>query len=332
MCQGGPMRVAAAVFLILFSAMPAMAAVRSIVYYLDGARVKGESTAVKGYLEIALPGNVISDSLHIRPDGKVSIARVEIEPARVNPKLEKEIKVLLERKILLEDRLKALDVREEIFKAAAKSQSSKAPRKTKNNPEPIATIRKGTEFAVAQLEDVYRARRKAEEGLKGVDSRLAALKKDGSIGGSVAKVWVSGRGGVTYDYLVNGTGWVPSYDFRLGGKGEVEVTLHALLPRVERSAKTSVVLSTVAEAPVNSQLFPVGEGFCSVALFKFPLEREMEAQSILGNFAFSFRNISSQRLIAGEGSIYRGGEYYGKIRFSGCLPGETKEIIAGKGS
>ncbi len=63
------------------------------------------------------------------------------------------------RRDALGDRLKALNAREAIFKSAAKSQSGKAPRKSKTNTEPLTAVRQGTEFAIAQLENVYHARR-----------------------------------------------------------------------------------------------------------------------------------------------------------------------------
>jgi hypothetical protein len=63
---------------------------------------------------------------------------------------EKELDTLLEQRNRLGDRLQALETREEIFKSATKSQSGKAPRKTRANPDPMLTIRQGTEFAIAQ--------------------------------------------------------------------------------------------------------------------------------------------------------------------------------------
>ena len=72
--------------------------------------------------------------------------------------------------------LQALATREEIFKSAAKSQGGKAPRKSKANPDPMQAIRQGTEFAIAQLEAVYTSRRRTEQEIRRIDSRIAAAK------------------------------------------------------------------------------------------------------------------------------------------------------------
>jgi hypothetical protein len=323
------MRALLILFLILASAWPAAAAGRSVTYYLDGARVEGELSAVKGYVEVPLPGDLVHGSFRVRPGGGSSVVRVEIEPARTVQKVEKELKALTERRKSLEDRLRALEVREEIFKSAAKSQSSKAPRRTKNNPEPLDTIRKGTDFAVAQLEEVYRARRRAEEGVKGVDERLAALRKEGRIDGSVARVWLAGKGRASYTFLVKGDGWTPFYDFRLDDRGEVEVTLRAIVPRAEKG-RAAVVPLRLAEAASESRVLPVGEDFGAAARYTLPVERKEPISTLQRGVVFSFRNSSGERLVGGEGACYLNGEFLGKVRMDGSAPGEVREIAVGK--
>lgn len=322
------MRVLLIVLFVLSAAWPAAAAGRSVTYYLDGARVEGEAVAVKGYLEVPLPGDLVPGSFRVRPTGGSSVVRVEIEPARTDQKVEKELKALTERRKSLEDRIRALEVREEIFKAAAKSQSSKAPRRTKGNPEPLDTIRKGTDFAVAQLEEVYRVRRRAEDGVKGVDERLAALRKEGRIDGSIARVRLTGTGRASYTFLVKGDGWTPFYDFRLDDRGEVEVTLRAIVPRAEKG-KTAVVPLRLAEAASESRAFSVGESFGAVTRYTLPIERKELLSSLQRGVIFSFRNTSGERLVGGEGTCYLSGEYLGRFRFEGCAPGEAREIDAG---
>ena len=322
------MRYLLSLFCLFLFLSPAVAAVESVTYYLDGARLEGQDAAPRGVVEIPLPGSLVPGSLRVKPLGGASIVRVETEPARISPKAEKEVKDLEERKRLYQDRLRALEVKEEIFKAAAKSQSSKAPRRTKNNPEPLETIRKGTEFAVTQLEDVYRARRKAEEGLKGIEERLTALRKSGTIGGSVARVHLAGKGGVSYSYLVTGGGWVPFYDFRLDG-GQVELVIRAQLPRIAK-AKAAVVSSELADLAADRSAVPVRENLSPVARFTFPVETQQDIPSLQGSFSFSFRNGSAHRLAVGEGACFREGEYVGPVRFEGAGPGEVREVVAGK--
>lgn len=323
------MRFLVAVVGILLMVSTASAATRSIVYYLDGARVEGEATAVKGYLEIRLPASYQPNSLRVRPAGEGAIVRVEIAPAQVNPKPERELKELAERRRSLEDRLKALDVREEIFKAAAKSQSSKAPRKTKSNPEPLETIRKGTDYAVAQLEDVYRARRRAEEGLKTIESRIASLRNEGMVGSSVVRVWQAGKGGVLYSYLVADTGWKPFYDFRLNGGGSVEVTVRALLPDAVK-ARSSVIVSRIGEAGEDVRAIPLSGNYAPVARFVLPVGHEEVIRGAQRGVSFSFTNSSGGFLAAGEATCYLNGEFIGTVPFTGCKAGETRTVVAGR--
>ena len=307
---------------------PAVAAPKNVTYFLDGARVEGVAPAPKGYLELPLPGNYIPGSFRVRPDGSGSVTRVDVISARPDSKAEKNMKELSERRRTLEDRLQALDVRQEIFKAAAKSQSSKAPRKTKNNPQPLDTIRKGTDYAVAQLEEVYRGRRHTEEGLKAVDARIDALKKEGGIGGSIARVWLSGKGGASYSFLTTGTGWVPFYDFRLKGNGMVEVTVKAQLPGIQRD-KVSVVARNVADVTPGAKAVSVPANLAPVARFNLPVEREEPFMAPQVGVSFSFRNTTGERLMAGGGACYLNGEYLGSVRFEGSSPGELKDVVAG---
>uniref|UniRef100_A0A831TYD5 DUF4140 domain-containing protein n=1 Tax=Geobacter metallireducens TaxID=28232 RepID=A0A831TYD5_GEOME len=323
------MRVLLAVLLLLSATAAQAAVTRSITYYLDGARVDEETVAVRGYAEIVLPAAALPESLRIRPVGGGSILRVDIQDARANPKHEKELQTLAEHRRRLEDRLRALDTREKIFTAAAKSQSSKTPRKTKANPEPMATIRKGTEFAVAQLEDVYRARRIAEDGIRDVDARISSLKKEADIGRRIVRIWVSGKGRVASSYLLADTAWTPAYDFRLDGKGSVDVTMRALFPRPEKGTSVTVAAAPVSAAGDGSYRVAPGAPFGEVMRFRCPVEGE-EAGSLLSErTVFSFANCAPVPLPGGEATVYRLGEYLGKASFAGLQPGLRGEIAVG---
>lgn len=325
------MRVFLAV-LVLLSATAAQAAVsRSITYFLDGARVDEESLVAKGYAEVVLPAAALPDSLRIRPAGGASILRVDIQNARTSPRHEKDLQTLAERKRRLEDRLRALDAREKIFTAAAKSQSSKAPRRTKANPEPMENIRKGTEFAVAQLEEVYRARRAAEDGIRDVEARISLLKKEADIGRRVVRVWVSGTGRVASSYLMAGTAWTPAYDFRLDGKGAADITMHALFPRPEKGTSVRVAAVPLAAEGGESPRVPVGFPFGEVMRFRCPVEREETGRLLSEGTEFSFINTSSIFLPPGEATVFRLGEYLGKASFGGLQSGANGKIAVGKG-
>ena len=325
------MRLVTILCAVLLMATPAAAAVKRITFYLDGARVESEAAAPKGYLEVPLPGGMEAGSLRVRPLQGVTIARVEVVPARPEPKLQRDLARLAERKELLGDRLKALDTREEIFRAAAKSQSGKAPRKTKTNREPLEGVRKGTEFALAQLEEVYRARRKVENDLKGIDALLSSLREKGNVGGSVARIWLAGKGGrVAVSYLHAGLKWTPAYDLRVTGGGEVEVAMNALLPGTEKGASVAVVPALLADGQGVPELAASQGGSVQVASFRFPIDSDHFSPFPQPSLALAFQNRSGKKLPPGEATCYLKGEYLGKASFSGCLPGEARTLEFGK--
>ena len=313
---------------LAFFASAAAAAGGEVCYFLDGARFERDAVAAKGYLEVPLPATFIPGSFRARADAGNLIDRIEIVASLPDARTSRELKALTERRRGVEDRLRALEVREEIFRAAAKSQSSKAPRKTKNNPEPLDTIRKGTEYAVAQLEEVFRGRRRAEDGLKEIDQRLAALRQKSGAGGSTARIWTKGRGHVRYSFLVSGGGWTPFYDFRLSDRGDIAVAVRAVLPRSERG-RVTVAASRLAEAGGGARVIPISGNFAPVASYSLPVERRELLSSLQRGIAVSFWNTTGDRLVAGEGACYLGGEYLGAVRFDGAAPGEAGKIAAG---
>ena len=313
---------------LAFFASASAAAGGEVCYFLDGARFERDAVAAKGYLEVPLPATFIPGSFRAKGDAGSLIDRIEIVASPTDARTSRELKALIERRKGVEDRLRALEVREEIFRAAARSQSSKAPRKTKNNPEPLETIRKGTEYAVAQLEEVFRGRRRAEDGLKEIDQRLAALRQKSGAGGSTARIWTKGKGRVSYSFLVSGGGWTPFYDFRLSGKGDIAVAVRAVLPRSERG-RVTVVASRLAEAGAVPRVIPVSGNFATVASYSLPVERRELLPFLQRGLAVSFRNTTADRLVAGEGGCYLDGEYLGGVRFDGAAPGEPGMIAAG---
>ena len=326
------MRHVLAILFVCLLVAPVLAAERSVTLYLDGARVESEVSAEKGCLEFPLPAGLRAGSLRVSPFGRTGIDRVEMVAAPQSPKLAKEMAKLTERKERLEDRLKALASREEIFTAAAKSQSGKAPRKSKSNPEPLLTLRQGTDYAITQLEMVYNARRKADRELKLVERRLDVLKKAGNVGGSVARVWLTGKGGrAKVSYLVNDLRWTPFYDFRLNAEGAAELSLRAILPPLPKGTVAEAVpgllgTTTNTAAPVKAG----HERFPLIAAFSLPVEKERFASSPQPTLAFFTRNSTGWKLPAGDLACYRRGEYLGKALFQGLAPDETEEIVCGQ--
>jgi hypothetical protein len=268
-------------------------------------------------------------SLRIKPLRGGELLQVDLVPDAPDRKLSRELTRLSERTDELNDRLKALDVREEIFRSAAKTQSGKTPRKTKTNREPLEELRKGTEYAIAQLEGVYRARRKTEVELKSVATRISALRNGGTGTGSVAKIRFSERNSwILVSYFNTSLRWIPSYDFRVGA-GKVEIVVNARYPRIEKGASVTVVPALhTGTASVSALPLRTGEPG-RVAAFRFPLIKELFTQFPDSSLVFSFRNSSGNGLPPGEASCYRNGEYLGSLTFRGSKPDETSELDCG---
>jgi len=314
-----------ALIAVLLLAMPANAANMLVTLYLDGARVEIETGILKEYAEVSLPAAIHDGSLRIKPLDGCHIERVEIVPVKPDPGIQREMTMMTARSDALSDRLKALDARETIFLAAAKSQSAKAPRKSKTNPEPLTAVRQGTEFAIAQLEGVYRARRIAEVELKSLEARLAVMKKDA--GGNVARVKLSRKGGrIAVSYFRSDLNWLPAYDFRLNKSGEADVVMRAVLPKLEMGAKVSVLPALLADAANEKGLPVISQNFSPVATFIFPLLQEKFSPTPVSSISFRFKNISAIKLPAGEAYCFVKEEYLGKVDFRGALPGEEHEL------
>lgn len=316
--------------LLVLTALPAAAADKSVSFYLDGARIDMSVIAAKEYAEVALPAAAIPGSLRVKPVGRIAIERVEITAAPATGTKGRSMEKLTQRKEQLEDRLQALATREQIFTASAKSQSGKTLRKTKGNPEPLTAVRQGTEYAISQLEWVYQARRKAENELRLVTSRLEAEKKAGNIGGTVARIWTKGGGKVNISYLVTDLRWLPVYDFRLDGEGEVRVRQRASFPAVGKGVPAAVVHGLTTDVIGADQYITVSHhSLPVVGELTLPLEASSLSASAQPGLTFSTTNVSTKLLPAGDASCYYRGEYVGRFSFNGLASGESKSLKCG---
>lgn len=319
------------VLAVVLLAMPAFAAEKSITLYLDGARVEQAVSAVRGYAEIPLPATALPDSLRIKPSAGITIDRVDTVAATADPKQGQQLEKLTERRDQLEDRLQALATRERIFTAAAKSQSGKAPRKTKNNPEPLAAIRQGTDFAIAQLEGVYQAKRKAEKELKSVQARLDSTKKAANIGGSKVKIRLKGRAGkIIVSYLVADLRWQPVYDFKIDGGGSAQVVERAVIPALGDGVAVAVVFGRLADAAGLQPLALKTRELPEISTKTFPLADLILVASPQPVLSFSMTNDSAMPLDPGEAFCYHRGEYLGRFSFAGLTQGKSGAITCGK--
>jgi len=220
----------------------------SITFYRDGAVFEREAVATKGIVEVPLEAGLLDGTLKVIPAAGTTILGVEISAARQDGRSGKELETLAEQRQRLEDRLQALATREEIFKAAAKSQSGKAPRKTKANPDPMQAIRQGTDYAIAQLEAVYSSRRKTEQELKKIDSRMAAVKRSGRSVESVARINVTPpHGKLSVRYATSEIGWQPRYDLHLNGSGTAQLQLFAKVTANHKGYVQKVSAASLSE-------------------------------------------------------------------------------------
>ena len=315
--------------LMITSATTALADGRSVTLFSDGAAVEIETTAHKGITEIALPSHMIEGSLRITPLRGATILRVELLPNRREEKTVKELDGLREQKYRMEDRLQALATREEIFKSAARSQSAKAPRKTKSNPDPMLSIRQGTDFAIAQLESVYTARRKTEQEIRRIDSRLAALQQGATGAATIARVTLAtANGKVKARYALAGPGWTPRYDLHLNGDGDARLTLYGKLPDTLEGARIQASPGKMTD-DLSPVAVPAKTSLARLADYRLISAGETFGDSPTSSFSCILTNPGPSHLTAGEASLYRNGEYRGEVRFQGISSGRSRKIAAG---
>jgi hypothetical protein len=320
------------IILLLATAAEAWAGGGSVTFFSDGAVVEIEAVAVKGIAEIPLPAGMLAGTLRIRPERGTRIQRVDTQELRPDAKGKKELDALIEKKSRLDDRLGALATREEIFTAAAKSQSGKAPRRTKSNPDPLQSIRRGTDFALAQLETIYTARRTALQEIRRIDARIASARKGGKSAESVARVAVFPKNGrVTARFAVGVPGWTPWYDIHIDNKGgSALVTLYGRVPAYFDGYKLNVSSASLAGAAAESPIVPAAAGQrARLAEYRMSIGKERFGEGLLPSFAFMLKNSTGTYLPAGEAAFFRAGEYWGAVKFAGMSSGRSTMISSG---
>lgn len=301
----------------------------SITFYRDGAIIERDASALKGVAEVPLEPGLLEGTLKVVPAAGSTILGVEINTPRQDSKSSRELEGLIEQRQRLEDRLLALATREEIFKAAAKSQSGKAPRKTKANPDPMQTIRQGTDFAIAQLEAVYTTRRKTAQEIKKVENRIAVLKRGGKSGGGTVRISVSPpRGRLTVRYATSETGWQPWYDLHLNGSGVARLQLSAKM-KVNYGGYRQLVSAESLMDAATAVSFPVQSGNIKMAEFQLPITEEHFDGGIYNRFSGRLGNTGAQYLPPGETGLFRSGTYLGRFRFEGLSSGRNRLISSG---
>lgn len=324
----GPILLACLVALAVV--MPAGAAERKrVTFCSDGALVEMEAQAVRGRVTVPLPRPLIDGTLTVTPLGNTRLVRVETVKSQREGKREQEAERLTEQKERLQDRLRALATREEIFTAAAKSQSGKAPRKTKANPDPIQSIRQGTDFAIAQLEAVYTSRRKTEHEIRRIDGRLTELAGGEAGAERLAKISVQPAGGrVRVRYALATAGWKPRYDVRLGAGGPAQLVLAGDLPEGFDGYAAAVSFGTLSSCTGESLPVDTAQGG-RLAEYRLEAAEVNAGEGIPPSLSFSLSNATGRHLPPGEAAIYHQGEYRGRLFFQGISSGRSRRFALG---
>lgn len=302
----------------MLTALPVLAANERTILYLDGARIEQTVTTRKGSATIQLPSGMVPGSLRVEPLAGTSIDRVSIGAPPSSKDLQREQRALTVRHDNLEDRLTALAMKEDIYKAAAKSQSGKAPKRTKTNPDPLATIRQGTDYAVAQLESVYRSRRLAERELREVKQRLAVLAGDPAAVGSLARVTVHGGDALRLSYLVRDRKWVPRYDLRFATPGQAELVL------LTESGHTTVVPTALSARLPAKELAVATNGVVTTQPCLVKREDVVVKGQIVVMAELSCSPVTT--LPAGKAACYYHGSYLGEVPMP-AVNSETPIVI-----
>lgn len=298
---------------------------RNLTLYLDGAEIEQREVARNGYLEIIIPSVALKESLRIAPGKGATIRRVLTAQQQPGKNIQKDLDLLAEREEILHARLKALSVREEIFKSAAKSQSAKAPRRTKTDPEPLAAIKKGTDYAIAQLETVYQAKRKAERELTQITERRSRLGSEELTGGTVARIWLTPpAASVAVSWREPGRSWTPLYQLRVDADGRAVVSLMAQAVTLAKGESATLVIESLQNSGKTLK-FKYENEWSTLAKEEFKITNLAEANP--SPYTVSFTNSSGLNLPPGEISCFKSGVYVGKGNFQGVDSGKSAEIV-----
>jgi hypothetical protein len=318
-------------FLFLVVSVSAVLADSSVTLYRDGTVFERDTTIQKSVIDIPLASGMLTGTLRVIPVAGTEILGVEILPSLSNGKSTQEVDSLIEQKQRLEDRLLALATREEIFTAAAKSQSGKAPRKSKTNPDPLQNIRQGTDFAIAQLEAVYTSRRKTEQEIKRLATRIAESRKGNFRAESKIRIMVAQpRGRVIVRYATSNVGWQPRYNLYLTSNSPTaRMVLSTRIDMPPTGYLVRVSSGSIADSGRASTVTVTHENRAQLADYQLQISDERFDDSIYTRFSGKVTNPGTHYLPAGESGLYRNGVYLGRFRFSGLSSGKSAAVSLG---
>ncbi|MDD2364885.1 MAG: hypothetical protein PHN84_01835 [Desulfuromonadaceae bacterium] len=324
------MRMNTICFCLIISAASSVSAADIVTYFRDGTLIRKEAVAVKGGVTLQLTGKPIENTLKVIPAPGTTIIRVETDASESAKSIEKQLDEMTERRLSLLDRLEALDRRESIFTAAAKSQSGKLPRKTKSNPDPIQSIRQGTEYAITQLEAVYTARRRTNQEIKRIDLKVADLRKKSGENKPILHIsLLPERGRVTIQYATDVKGWQPGYSLEARDNGTAQLKLYPLLSETYRGYQTRVSIGTLADSE-NGEIININKGKPPLKTYNLPISNESSSDGIFNRFSGTITNNTPHYIPPGEATLLYKGAYIGKVIFEGISSGRNRVVSYGK--
>lgn len=323
------MRIALITFFLMSAATVSASAAHLVTCYRDGTLHQLEAGATRGVIHLPLPADLLEQTLTVIPASGTTIVNVETVNRQTGP-AGKEFEALTEQRSRLEDRLQALETREAIFTSAAKAQSGKAPRKTKANPDPMQAIRQGTDYAIAQLEAVYTARRKTIQEIGRIDSRIAAARKNGKQAERIVRIEVTPpRGKVTVRYGTSERAWLPRYNLQVTADGSVLLQFSGHIAEGKKGQNQLISSGSLADSP-SAATVPAANGSALLATVRLPLTEEHYSQGFFSSFSGRITNTGSGYLPPGTAGLFRNGTYMGTFVFEGLSSGRSRVISLGR--
>jgi hypothetical protein len=194
----------------------------------------------------------------------------------------------------------------------------------------MQAIRQGTDFAIAQLEAVYTARRKTTHELQKLDARITAGRKGRGPSTNSVRIAVSPQNGkVTLRFATAERGWQAQYNLYPENNGTARLQLSARVTGVLPGYHIRVSSGLLAEY-ASAETVPVQTGSAVVANYRLPLADEQYSEGIYQHFSGRITNSTSHYLPPGETGLYRDGAYRGKFRFEGISSGRSRVITLGR--
>ena len=325
------MRILPIIFCLVAVSAVSAAAATTVTFYRDGALHRVEAVANKGVVQVPLPADLLEQTLTVVPAPGTTIRAVETVKSGSAHRAGKDADTLTEQRRRLEDRLRALETREAIFTSAAKTQSGKAPRKTKANPDPMQTIRQGTDYAIAQLEAVYTARRKTVQEIARIDGRIAAAGKESQPAGRAVRIEVTPpRGKVALTFGTSEQGWQPRYNLHLAGDGSAQLQLSAYVTGSGQGGQLRVSSGSLSESSRAATAPARQYETALLASYRIPVTEARYSEELFNRFSGRITNTGPAYLPPGESALFRNGAYRGSFLFEGLSSGRSRVVSLGR--